>query len=259
MTLFITSVITFSAWFSYRYAWWKRAVDYKYPRILMYHMVRDKISRNRYNSLRVDPEVFEQQIKYLYKKGWSSYTMSEIIAHREQLPEKSVVITFDDGYEDNFKNAFPILKKYNFKATIYLINHRHDCGLKYEPKLTDDQVFELIQSGLIEIGAHTLNHVNLAETGEKESEDEICLSGKLIEEEFQTVCTSFAYPFGRYKTSDKKVVEKCGYTHAVTTQKGIADLNHCDLYEIPRVTVSGKDSMFTFYLKMRTGKRGVSK
>ncbi len=259
-------------YFSYRYAWWKRVVDYRYPRILMYHMIRDAIPGKKFNSLRVSPKVFETQIKYLYDNGWHSYTMEEAINHKKNLPLKSVVITFDDGYQDNLTNALPILKKYGFKATIYLVNDRHDrdwsgyrkaknegAGLKDEPKLSDDEVKELLNSGLIEIGAHTLTHANLKKLDESESQREICTSKEQIEAQFQTTCRSFAYPFGLYGSKEVKIVADCGYSNAVITEVGIADLLNCDSFKIPRVTVSGKDNFFAFWLKLRTGKRGVKK
>jgi peptidoglycan/xylan/chitin deacetylase (PgdA/CDA1 family) len=235
-------------------------------------MIRDSIPGKKFNSLRVSPEAFEAQIKYLYENGWHSYTMEEAINQNKNLPLKSVVITFDDGYQDNLKNALPILKKYGFKATIYLVNERHDrdwsgyrkaknegAGLKDEPKLSDDEVKELLESGLIEIGAHTLTHANLNNLDTAESKKEICISKSQIESEFNTICHSFAYPFGLYGSKDKKIVADCAYTNAVTTKVGIVDLNNCDPFEIPRVTVSGKDNFFAFYLKLRTGKRGVKK
>ena len=259
-------------YFSTRYAWWKRAVDYRYPRILMYHMIRDAIPGKKFNSLRVSPEDFETQIRYLHENGWQTYTMSEVMAQKESLVPKSVVITFDDGYQDNLINALPILKKYGFKATIYLVNDRHDrdwsgyrkaknegAGLKDEPKLNDDEVKELLESGLIEIGAHTLTHANLKNLDESESQKEICTSKEQIETQFQTACQSFAYPFGLYGSKEVKIVADCGYSNAVTTKVGIADLNDCNPFEIPRVTVSGKDNFIAFWLKLRTGKRGVKK
>ena len=273
MTIWFTAGLLFIfIYFSYRYAWWKRAVDYRYPRILMYHMIRDAIPGKKFNSLRVSLEAFETQIKYLHKNGWHSYTMKEVISQKESLPLKSVVITFDDGYRDNLINALPILQKYAFKATIYLVNDRHDrdwsgyrksknegAGLKDEPKLSDDEVKELLESDLIEIGAHTLTHANLKNLNEAESQKEICISKEQIETQFQTVCQSFAYPFGLYGPKEVKIVADCTYTNAVTTKAGIVDLNACDPFEIPRVTVSGKDNFFAFCLKLRTGKRGVKK
>ena len=270
--LYIIISILLFVYFSYRYAWWKRVVDYHYPRILMYHMIREAIPGKKFNSLRVSPKAFETQIKYLYENGWHSYTMKEVMDQKERLPMKSVVITFDDGYQDNLIHALPILKKYGFKATIYLVNDRHDrdwsgyrkaknegAGLKDEPKLSDDEVRELLDSDLIEIGAHTLTHANLQDLDKFESQKEICTSKEHIEAEFQTVCHSFAYPFGLYGPKDKKIVADCAYSNAVATKVGIADLNECDPFEIPRVTVSGKDNFFAFWLKLRTGKRGVKK
>jgi peptidoglycan/xylan/chitin deacetylase (PgdA/CDA1 family) len=269
---FIVVLLFIFIYFSYRYAWWKRAVDYHYPRILMYHMIRDAIPGKKFNSLRVSPEAFESQIKYLHDNGWHSYTMEEAINQKRSLPLKSVVITFDDGYQDNLTNALPILEKYGFKATVYLVNDRHDrdwsgyrkaknrgAGLKDEPKLSDDEVKTLLESGLVEIGAHTLTHANLLRLDEIQSRREICGSKEEIEEKFHTVCRSFAYPFGLYEEKDKKSVATCGYTHAVTTETGIADLKRCDPFEIPRVTVSGKDNFLAFRLKLKTGRRGVKK
>ncbi|HSR73764.1 MAG TPA: polysaccharide deacetylase family protein [Sulfurovum sp.] len=269
---FFLLILFIFIYFSYRYAWWKRAVDYRYPRILMYHMVRNAIPGKKFNSLRVSPEEFERQIRYLYEKGWRSYTMTEAVAQKDHLPEKSVVITFDDGYQDNLLNALPILQKYGFKATIYLVNDRHErdwsgyrkaknegAGLKDEPKLSDDEVRELLKSGLIEIGAHTLTHANLKTLDAIGSHREICGSKKQIEAQFQTACQSFAYPFGLYEAKDEKIVADCSYTNAVTTEVGIADLHKCDPFKIPRITVSGKDNFFAFWLKLRTGKRGVKK
>jgi len=272
MVWLLLSVLALVFYFSIRYAWWKSAIDYTSPRILMYHMIRDAIPGKKFNSLRVAPEMFERQIAYLNANGWHSYTMSQAVAQKETLPAKSVVITFDDGYQDNLTNALPILKKYGFKATIYLVNDRHTrdwsgyrkaknegAGLKDEPKLSDDEVRELLQSGLIEIGAHTLTHANLKSLDVAQSREEICHSKQEIEEKFQTVCNSFAYPFGLYDVKDERIVASCGYTHAVTTEVGIADLRRVNLFTIPRVTVSGKDSFLAFTLKLRTGKRGIFK
>ena len=261
-----------AGYFSYRYAWWKRAVNYRYPRILMYHMIREAIPGKKFNSLRVSPNAFEAQIAYLAKEGWHSFTMSEAFEKRHELPKKSVVITFDDGYRDNLIHALPILEKYGFKATIYLVNDRHErdwsgyrkaknsgAGLKEEPKLSDDEVQKLLESGCIEIGAHTLTHANLPALDDAKSSEEICRSKTEIEETFSTACKSFAYPFGLYGEREKGYAKACGYTHAVTTRTGIADLEACDPYEIPRVTVSGKDTFLAFWLKLRTGRRGVKK
>ena len=80
--------------------------------------------------------------------------------HGTPLPEKPVIITFDDGYADNYENAYPILKKYGFKATIFLI---YDFTNTYPNYLTWDQIAEMKESGLIRFESHTMTHANLAE------------------------------------------------------------------------------------------------
>jgi peptidoglycan/xylan/chitin deacetylase (PgdA/CDA1 family) len=216
--------------------------------------------------------MFERQLAYLKKNGWRSFTMREAYEMRNELPPKSVVITFDDGYRDNLTQALPLLEKYDFKATIYLVWDRHDrdwsgerkaknigAGLKEEAKLTDKDIETLLHSGRIEIASHTLRHINLAKVDEATREEELCESRRKIRERFDVICDGFAYPFGIYTDNDKKILQQCGYTHAVTTQAGIADLRTCDPFAIPRITVSGKDNLLAFKLKLKTGKRGVKR
>ena len=119
-------ILIFFIIFSIRYAWWRKRIGYTHPRILMYHMIKEPIKNAKFNKLRVSPKMFEWQIRYLKKNGFTFLTMKELIEKKDNLPKKTVVITFDDGYEDNYLNAFPILKKYNAKATIYLVVDRHN-------------------------------------------------------------------------------------------------------------------------------------
>ena len=112
--------------FSYKYAWWKPAVNWKQPRVLMYHMVREPIDGAKFNKLRVKPAEFEKQVAWMKAQGFHFVTMQELQDHWGRHPEKTVAITFDDGYLDNLENAYPILEKYQAKATIYVVVDRHD-------------------------------------------------------------------------------------------------------------------------------------
>ena len=269
--LFLILIVLF-IYYSYKYAWWTKTIDYSKSRILMYHMVSSHIKNTKFNGLRVEPIEFEKQIKYLVDNNWTFFTISELIEKKDNLPYKSVVITFDDGYEDNFTNAFPILKKYNVKATIYIVVDRHDREwsskrkeknnsgeLKNEPKLQDEQIIELINSGLIEIGSHTITHDNLPTLNFEDKKVEIKDSKTKIEEKFKIRCNSFCYPFGLYDREDIKIVKESGYTNATITKKGIDDLSKTDLFELKRITVSGKDNLIAFKIKLKRGLRGLYK
>ncbi len=268
--LFVALILGF--YFSHRYAWWKKAVPYKHPRILMYHMIREPVHGAKFNSLRVSPKNFEKQIKYLFENGWQFFTMTELIKTRNTLPEKSVAVTFDDGYEDNYTNALPILKKYHAKATIYLVVDRHNREwsskrkkknnnneLMHEPKLQDEQVEKLIESGIIEIGSHTLTHDNLPTLTIEKKHEEIIDSRNLIKEKFNIECESFCYPFGLYDEVDLKMVEQAGYISATTVEKGIDDFSIANPYILKRITLSGKDNFYAFILKLKMGRRGIKK
>ena len=153
---------------SARYAWWKPALPDDLPRVLMYHMISPQGTSKKHRGLRVDPTMFERQIAWLASNGWEFVTLSTLT--RRFRGGKQVAITFDDGYEDNALNALPVLQKYGAKATLYLVVDRtqrlvgkekahHNTGeLAAEPKLSDAQVRQLIDSGVFELGGHTLTH-----------------------------------------------------------------------------------------------------
>ncbi|MBL4583111.1 MAG: polysaccharide deacetylase family protein [Pseudomonadales bacterium] len=258
--------------FSFRYAWWATAVDYKNPRILMYHMISDHKNNAKFNGLRVTPEAFEQQLNWLKSHDWNFVTMSELVILGNTLPRKSVALTFDDGFEDNYTNALPIMQRYGAKGTLYLVVDRHkrdwstnkkahhNSGeLMQEPKLTDTQVTEMLQSGVFELGAHTTTHPNLSQLLEAEKTSEIAGSKQQLEKLFQTNIGSFAYPFGIYSQDDVRVTKRANFESAVTTEAGISELNTNNLLELKRVKISGKDNFFAFRMRMKHGQRGLRK
>ena len=269
MTWWLLLPLVFLLWFSHRYGWWMKTVPYQHPRILMYHMISEPESKHKFKGLRVSPQAFEQQVAYLADQGWNFVTMQELMS-ASSMPEKTVAITFDDGYEDNFTQALPILKKYGAKATLYLVVDRHDRDwsskkkahhnngeLAKEIKLSDQQVKQMLASGVFELGAHTLTHVNLSKAPEAIKRLEIIGSKEQLEKRFQVEVNSFAYPFGIYDAQDAKIAQEAGYLSSVTTVDGIdLDLNR-DPQQLKRVKISGKDNFYAFKLRMRIGRRGV--
>lgn len=254
--------------FSIRFKWWKKNISYSYPRVLMYHMISEHLPKkqSKFNRLRVKPKEFEKQLIWLKKNNFKSFTLSELVTLKE-IPQKAVVITFDDGYEDNFINAFPLLKKYDFKATIYIVLNRFNkdwatdkdlksssAELNSEKMLSNKQIEELIKSGLIEIGSHTLDHVNLPELNINEKKQQLSKSKEQLEELFKINCTSFAYPFGFHDEKDVSLVEELNYSNATTTYNSVYDKKLFSNYKIPRIMISGRQGILAFILKIKKGR-----
>ena len=274
MTLWIVLAAVLAAgWFSNRYAWWRRPVDWRRPRVLMYHMVSPHRPGAKFNGLRVTPEHFEAQLAWLQREGWQFFTVGELWERWDTLPPKSVAITFDDGYADNLHNALPLLEKYDARATIYMVVDRHERDwstakkahhntgeLAREPKLSDEELQRLVTSGRIEIGSHTLTHINMRTVLADDKRRELAESRHLLQAQTGQAVTSFAYPFGIYGEEDVALAREAGYTTAVTTLDGIdARTPRPDPLQLKRIKVSGKDNMLAFVMRMRGGKRGWKK
>lgn len=272
MMLPLVALLAVAIYLSWRYAWWLPAQDYRAPRILMYHMISDAPEGAKFKGLRVSPGQFERQLQHLSHQGWRFVTMKELTDQiaNGTLERKTVALTFDDGYQDNVTNALPLLRQYNAKATLYLVVDRHDRDwstykkahhnsgeLAREPKLTDEQVKNMLASGLIELGGHTYTHANLLTADDASRQHEIANSRCTLEAQFETSVTSFAYPFGLYGEKDVVAAQAAGYRNAVTTIEGIEDQFGQRPFELRRVKVSGKDNLLAFKLKMRRGIRGV--
>lgn len=197
------------------------SASYRVP-ILMYHYIEYVTDKNDTirQSLNIVPHVFEEQIKTLIDNEYTFLTLSDIsniIDGRKKMPKKGIALTFDDGYRDFYTDAFPILKKHNAKATAYIIS----SFLNRPNYMFDSQVEEIVKSGIVEIGAHTMHHVYLKGTVSKTAEDEIEGSKMELEKKFGLSVKSFAYPYGAYDSEIAKIVENAGFKTSVSTVLGI--------------------------------------
>lgn len=189
--------------------------------ILMYHYVEyvsDKKDKIR-QSLNITPDIFDEQIKTLKEAGFTFMTageFSDVLDGKISLPPKPVIITFDDGHWDLDTDVLPILKKYDAKATAYIIPGFIGSSDFVSPK----QLKELINSGLFEIGSHTLNHVALKGAPPEIVKTELNESKKKLENIYQINVISFAYPFGSFDEKAEETVKDAGYKTAVTTIPG---------------------------------------
>jgi peptidoglycan/xylan/chitin deacetylase (PgdA/CDA1 family) len=163
----------------------------------------------------------------------------------------------------------PLLKKYQCKATLYLVVDRfdrdwsmqrkqhHDEGeLKGEEKLSDQQVQELLESGCVELGSHSMTHPNFLRIESEAVRWELEESRRALEQRFAVSVSSFAYPFGLYRPEQVELVKQAGYSSAVTTREGIENADSWQPLELRRIKISGKDSWLAFLLRMRGGRRG---
>ena len=208
--------------------------DYKVP-ILMYHYVEYNENKEDFkrDQLNIEPHIFEQQIETFIKNDYRFITADELttlVKSNKATTDKYVVLTFDDGYRDFYTDVLPILKKYNVKATLYIIYN----FLDKENYLYKWQVDEIIETKLVEIGSHTLNHMYLKGINQGMVIDEIVTSKSEIEKTFNIKVNSFAYPYGAYNDFAAQQVETSKYTNAVTTDLGII-ANKDNLFELKRI------------------------
>ena len=229
--------------------------------VLMYHRVIETEDEKGYYDTFVTKENFEKQMKYLKENNYEPIFFKDIKngEYKNRFNKKYVVITFDDGYKDNYKTGLPILKKYKFKIVLFLIT---DCdhnkwdveaeGREKEksfPLMTKEEVQELIKSGLVEIGGHTSNHLDMPFTEKSKLKEDLIFSKEKLEKLTGEKLVSFAYPWGKNDGSSKELIKELGYKFAVATESGTACFSD-DLYEIQRIGIYSKDDMEKFKEKI---------
>jgi peptidoglycan/xylan/chitin deacetylase (PgdA/CDA1 family) len=161
----------------------------------------------------------------------------------------AVCITFDDGFEDNYINLFPLLKKHQIKITLFVAKQSVFPG---KPMLCEAQIKEMSESGLVEFGGHTITHIDLNAAAPAVAEAEIQANKHWLEEVTGKPCLAFAYPFGRYTERDVLILKKLGFASAFTCKRAIRPIN--DPFQIPRLYVNGKIKTFQFPLLVSRGK-----
>lgn len=207
--------------------------------ILLYHYleynrdVRDTIR----TSLAVTPFWFGKQLEYLKENGYQTITFGDLynaVRRKGKLPKKPVILTFDDGYRDFYTDAFPLLKKYKAKATVFVIpgfldkpNYLYSWQLK---EIATDS------SHLVTIGAHTMHHPALTSLNLESAYQEILESKLFLEKNFARPVTVFNYPYGLHDDHVQNLVKKAGFQMAVSTILGESESLE-NRYVLPRIRV----------------------
>ena len=201
--------------------------------ILMYHSISDSAANGRhpYYDTRTSPRVFDQHMKLLHNNNYTVISPEAVVAQFNQKDfenRKCAVITFDDGFRDFYTNAFPILSKYGFTATMYLPTayiQEQTQSFKGIDCLSWNEVRELHRAGM-QFGSHTVTHPVLKQVSHSELETEVGRSKQTIEQELGAAVTSFAYPYA-FPEEDREftgrlrgALENAGYQNGVSTVIG---------------------------------------
>ena len=231
---------------------------YEVP-IIMYHRVINKSENEGIYGTYLYEDMFRKHLQYLKDKNYTVITFKDLDKigwrNRFKKDKKYIILTFDDGYKDNYDLVFPILKEFNFKATIFLMGsstyNEWDVkagGEKEFPLMSVEMIKEMQDYG-IEFGAHTFNHPKLNTLSNEEIEHQIVDVKKPLEEKIGKKIITFAYPYGILNEYAKEMAKKAGYTFALATDSGSVCLSD-DLYQIRRIAIFPNTNLFSFKRKV---------
>ena len=191
--------------------------------------------------LTVPAKDFAAQMKYLHDNGYTTISPNDLhdfLVNKTPLPEKPILITFDDGYEDNYVYAYPVLKEYNMKATIFLVSDYMD---RFDNYLTWPQVYEMSENNIY-MGSHTLSHFELPPLPSTEMENQL-VGGKLaVEWKTFKFCEYIAYPGGFYNQQVLSETKKAGYKGGFTVFYDYVRAGD-DPYTLNRIPIYGNVHM----------------
>jgi peptidoglycan/xylan/chitin deacetylase (PgdA/CDA1 family) len=232
-----------------------KTIPIKVP-ILMYHNVisiQEAIKTSR-KGLVVSLYQFFLQMMCLRTLGYKTITFPNLvkaIKKEASIPKNSIIVTFDDGYEGIYRYALPVLKRFHFTATIFLVAEDFSgitpSSQRAFPILTGLQVKELMQNGL-SLGSHSFTHSLLTQLNEDQVFHEILDSKTALEKNFQTSIYSFAYPFGKYNELIYSNVRSSGYICALSTNFGRTH-DEEDIYFLSRIPVGLEQNLPEFLLR----------
>lgn len=223
-------------------------------RILMYHRI---FKMEEYDQLCVDPDIFESQMRYL-NEHYNVLSIHDAIKKISTgtIKGDEVVITFDDGYMDNYIEALPILKKYDLPASIYITTEFTD-HIKAHPRYKEpavslhcswNDINKLINNNII-IGAHTISHPFLQQINPEQCKREIIDSKREIETKISEKVNIFCYPSGDYGRRELDFLKESTYTAALTVSPGV-NRKSTNVLELRRTEITNKDNEKYFTKKL---------
>lgn len=209
---------------------------------LLYHSILKEYTPDSNALLHISEENFIQHMQTLKNAGYNTVTLDEYYAYATEgaeLPSNPIVICFDDGYLNNYENAYPVLKQMGMKATIFVIASRMGCDTVEYPHFTWEQAVEMENSGIIDIESHSLTHPSFSELNYAETVKEMRLSKYLVEKNLNKECKYMAYPYGFTNVASASVGKAAGYKMLCIVGNSGVNGRNSDLSQLRRLNVSG--------------------
>ena len=224
-------------------------------RILFYHRVCDEA-----DELAARPRRFSRQMEHLANAGFRVVDIPEAVRllGNDELPSRTIALSFDDGFRDVAENALPVLVEYGFRATVFVATAVTDGRASFSwydrqpPLLGWDEITALDRGGTLNFEAHSLTHPNLLRLDEDAARREIAESKKELEERLGRAVTVFCYPAGVFSARESRLVEEAGFTAAVSCEPG-ANTASADRFALRRIQIDRRDRLIDFKAKLSGG------
>jgi peptidoglycan/xylan/chitin deacetylase (PgdA/CDA1 family) len=232
--------------------------------ILMYH----KVSEIEADGLTIPTGKLDRQLSYIRDQGYTVLSFGELsllIKAGKSLPPKPLILTFDDAYENFYSEALPLLKKYNFRATVFVpvsFMGKTNAWDNGQDRIMDaEKIKEVTATGLAEVGLHSFHHRNYAGLTHDEIKQDLADCKHTLESDKIPFVPVLAYPFGGFRGKDrtrliqmKKLFMETGLDYAVRIGNRINPLPLRDAYELKRIDIKGTDRFFEFKIKLKKGR-----
>jgi len=237
--------------FSCRFTFWRLPTGG--VAVLIYHRIADNDGKPE--KLKLTPAKFARQMDYLSRHHYQTISPDDLFAFlkgEKGLPRRVIILCFDDGYKDIYLNAYPILRRYGFTATIFLVSQfAVETSKPREKLLSWEEIEEMSQYG-ITFGSHSHTHAWLTSLSDEELHRELKQSKAILESKLNRPVNFFCYPYGKLNERVKEAVKKAGYLTAFSGQPGKNRLGE-DLFELRRVLIRGYDTPLDWILNLRNG------
>ncbi|MCA1554553.1 MAG: polysaccharide deacetylase family protein [Chloroflexi bacterium] len=217
--------------------------------ILMYHQIKDLPANANVEDLTwtVSPSALDAELAYLANNGYTTVSldlMLDGLAGKSALPPKPVVLTFDDGWKNQYTEALPLLKKYKQTATFYVVSSYMGYGAYFDWTMTKEA-----QDAGMTVAGHSIDHSDLSQKSAAEVDRQVRESKAALERQLGVSITHFAYPYGAYNDVIVDALKRNGYRSA-TTLNPMPAKNPLSPYLLPRIRVSYKDTLADFAKKL---------